>query len=47
MIWPSYYDLVQPYQRAGAFQLIEAGIFLGLTITCGALAFWRTRRRTI
>ena len=42
-----YYDMVQPYQRAGAFQLIEAGIFLGLAIVCGALAFWRTRRRTI
>jgi hypothetical protein len=42
-----YYDVIQPYQRAGAFQLIEAGVFLVLTAACGALAFWRTRRRTI
>jgi len=40
-----YYDLVQPYQRAGTFQLIEAGIFLTLIALCSALAFWRTRRR--
>ena len=41
-----YYDQTQPYQRAGAFQLIEAGVFLVLIALCGALAFWRTRRRT-
>ena len=41
-----YYDLVQPYQRAGTFQLIEAGIFLALIVLAAALAFWRTRRRT-
>ena len=41
-----YYDLIQPYQRGGTFQLIEAGIFLTLITLCGALAFWRVRRRT-
>jgi ABC-2 family transporter protein len=41
-----YYTLVQPYQRGGTFQLIEAGIFLTLIGLCGALAFWRVRRRT-
>jgi ABC-type transport system involved in multi-copper enzyme maturation permease subunit len=40
-----YYDLIQPYQRAGAFQLIEAGVVLGLAAVCAALAFWRVRRR--
>lgn len=42
-----YYTLVQPYQRGGIFQLIEAGIFLALIAICGTLAFWRIRRRTI
>jgi hypothetical protein len=32
--------------RAGTFQLIEAGIYLGLILICAALAFWRIRRRT-
>jgi len=41
-----YYDWTQPYQRFGTFQLIEACIFLGLTVVCAALAFWRIRRRT-
>jgi hypothetical protein len=41
-----YYDLVQPYQRAGTFQLIEACLFLCLITVCLALAFWRVRRRT-
>jgi hypothetical protein len=37
------YDLVQPYQRAGAFQLIGAGVFLGFALICAGLAFWRVR----
>jgi hypothetical protein len=41
-----YYDLIHPYQRAGAFQLIESGIYLGLIVLFAALAFWRIRRRT-
>jgi hypothetical protein len=41
-----YHDLTQPYERFGAFQLIEAGIFLGLIVLLAALAFWRIRRRT-
>src|SRR6185369_10833095 len=42
-----YYDQIQPYQRAGAFQLIETGVFLVLIALCGALAFWRTRRHRL
>jgi len=42
-----YSTLVQPYQRGGTFQLIEAGIFLALIAICGILAFWRVRRRTV
>lgn len=42
-----YVDLVQPYQRAGTFQLIETGIYLSLITTCAAVAFWRIRYRSI
>lgn len=41
-----YYSLIHPYQRAGTFQLIESGIYLGLIVLLAALAFWRIRRRT-
>jgi ABC-type transport system involved in multi-copper enzyme maturation permease subunit len=40
-----YHDLVQPYQRAGTFQLIEAAIYLALIAVCASLAFWRIRHR--
>lgn len=42
-----YVDLVQPYQRAPTFQLIEASIYLTLITVCAAVAFWRIRRRAI
>jgi hypothetical protein len=41
-----YEDVVQPYTRAETFQLIEAGLYLGLIAVCVAVAFWRVRRRT-
>jgi hypothetical protein len=41
-----YYDLIQPYQRAGAFQLIEAGIYPVLIAGLAGLTFWRIRRRS-
>jgi ABC-type transport system involved in multi-copper enzyme maturation permease subunit len=42
-----YVDAVQPYQRAGTFQLIEAGIYLVLIALCVAVTFWHIRRRAI
>jgi ABC-type transport system involved in multi-copper enzyme maturation permease subunit len=40
-----YEDLVQPFTRAGDFQLIEAGLYLVLIVLCVAAAFWRIGRR--
>jgi hypothetical protein len=41
-----YLDAVQPWQRAGTFQLIEFGIYSGLIVVLAAVAFLRIRRRT-
>jgi len=41
-----YVDRVQPYQRAGTFQLIEFGIYAGLIAILAGVAFLRIRRRT-